>query len=190
MFGSGGRSTNRNWCALVLIILIVVGFSSYLRAQAPQLPAQQVQSSTILDHLQLILALIDIASAVLAAIAFLFPTGVKLWVLKPENSKLIMDTGQFVSRDDLCREVKVCLSQSPDIIRAIQEGGAFLTRTVLLEVLLLEILEPEKCAKLRLVLLDESEVGRMVDKSLQERIEITKVLFSGIRRRAGSSGKQ
>jgi len=54
------------------------------------------------------------------------------------------------------------------------------TRNTLVETLLLELLEPEKREKLRRLLLDASEVGRMVDRSPRENIEISTEIFKQI----------
>jgi hypothetical protein len=107
---------------------------------------------------------------------------------------LIKDRGKFVSHgDDLCREVRFCLadelSQLADIRKTVG-GGPFLTQATLLQSLLLEILDPEPRRRLRQLLLDQSAVGRMVDRSLQDRLAVTAQIFSAVLSPRGARGEQ
>jgi hypothetical protein len=177
----------------VLLIVLAVAFPWYLGAQAPELPAGEAHLA-MFTQVQIISILLSIAAAFVSTVAFLFIIGLKLCLLKPDIIQLIKERGKFVSPgDDLCREVRFCLADERSQLAEIRKtvgGGPFLTQAMLLQTLLLEILDPEPRRRLRQLLLDDSEVGRMVERSLQERLAVTANIFGAIRSPRGARGQQ
>ena len=151
MFGLGRHRTGQNWRAPLFLALGVAAFSWYLRAEAPQPPTQQPPPSTWLTDPRVTAAVVAIVCALATTVAFLFTIGIKLALLRPEIIEIIKDRGHFLTRQDLLENV---LSEL--------------------------VLDQEKLGALRRILLDQSEVARMLEKSIEEREKTAKRIFAEI----------